>query len=467
MNGSQGQEEEKQPEPIQAVYSTPDVNSRIELHAGPMTFRFDKDTLVGDGRLFYAWLPSPALRFEMFTDKQLPRDLRLAFKLPNAETTEIEVHSLRRTVPVVGVGSGHVAGSQLRISGTINGEVVTGVQTALSSLLFHLPNIPAFGLSPDGFAHQTDNFVVAWQRVILRSDRWIVTLDPVSNEDDLIRKMKATRGYPITRVGRLERADGKTFTLKAARQALEIVEHALSFALEGWVAPMLLVGIGRNGQRKCEAWSSRHVSPYQAHLGWFDFHHPGSLSELFAALDKQWKGDVLREPLKDAIYWYIEIHRRPMHIETGIMLAQIALEMLSWLILIECNAVVSEKGFSDLPAADKLKLLLSTCSIPIKPPAELSSLSKLAKAENWQGPDVLVQIRNSIVHRNKKKREKSGKKLLSSEILHDASRLACWYLELVILRQLEYQGDYSNRLKQRWVGQVEPVPWVTNRDAKS
>ena len=32
--------------------------------------------------------------------------------------------------------------------------------------------------------------------------------------------------------------------------------------------------------------------------------------------------------------------------------------------------------------------------------------------------------------------------------------------QLVLLRMLSFQGEYSNRIKHRWVGEVERVPWV-------
>ena len=106
-----------------------------------------------------------------------------------------------------------------------------------------------------------------------------------------------------------------------------------------------------------------------------------------------------------------------------------------------------------------MKLLLSSCSIPIIPPSDLDAFSKVAKAENWQGPDGLVTVRNAIVHLNKKKREQSGKKQLDGKILYESYTLICWYIELVLLRQLGYEGQYSKRLKHRIVGQTEPVPW--------
>jgi hypothetical protein len=42
----------------------------------------------------------------------------------------------------------------------------------------------------------------------------------------------------------------------------------------------------------------------------------------------------------------------------------------------------------------------------------------------------------------------------------EAWLLVTWYIELVILGLIGYDGSYRNRLRRElWVGQVDPVPW--------
>jgi hypothetical protein len=44
----------------------------------------------------------------------------------------------------------------------------------------------------------------------------------------------------------------------------------------------------------------------------------------------------------------------------------------------------------------------------------------------------------------------------------DAWRLSTWYLELILLGPMGFDGSYSNRLRERpWVGQLEGVPWTS------
>lgn len=453
-------------EALQAVYATSDANSPITLYDGPMIFTRDGERIQGNGAFSLEWIPFPQFRFCMRSERQPSRDMKLALDLAFAfsgnKKTDIELSDIGQTVPVCGAGAGHVLDSQLEISGTMeNGEIITGSPNKLSALVFHLPNVPSLLCSPDRVICHIGKGVRTWDRLVLRCDKWKVTLDPVENEDDLLSSVAAARGYAITRVGRLERMDGKTFSLEKSRAVLEVLTYLLSFAFERWCSPVLAVGLNRSGQRVCELWTPCRLGRFQSHLGWFDPHHPVALSDLFPVLYERWKDKEFREALKDAIYWFIEIHRQPIHIDTGIVLGQTTLEMLGWLLLVESKRIVSEDGFKSLPAADKLKLLLSSSSIPSESPPELGTLHKLAKAKNWQGPDGLVTVRNAIVHRNKRKREQLGDLGETGDALWDAYRLVCWYIELVILRQLGYEGRYSNRLRnRRMTGQTDPVPWA-------
>lgn len=100
-------------------------------------------------------------------------------------------------------------------------------------------------------------------------------------------------------------------------------------------------------------------------------------------------------------------------------------------------------------------MLFSSLDIPIDIPSSLPELQKLAKQFNWiDAPHAITEIRNSLVHPEHKRRGQI------SGAFFPAWNLGQWYLELALLRICEYSGTYGNRLiLQRWVGNVEPVPW--------
>ncbi len=41
----------------------------------------------------------------------------------------------------------------------------------------------------------------------------------------------------------------------------------------------------------------------------------------------------------------------------------------------------------------------------------------------------------------------------------ELQELALWYVELALLRLIDFNGLYSNRLGEKATGIVEPVPW--------
>ena len=65
---------------------------------------------------------------------------------------------------------------------------------------------------------------------------------------------------------------------------------------------------------------------------------------------------------------------------------------------------------------------------------------------------AITDLRNGLVHP-----KENGP--LPANAYFEAWELSLWYLDLIFLRLLKFEGKYSNRLKQRFVGHVEDVPW--------
>jgi hypothetical protein len=147
--------------------------------------------------------------------------------------------------------------------------------------------------------------------------------------------------------------------------------------------------------------------------------------------------------------------------EASIILGQTALELLGWTTLVEDLKTISHKGFNDLPAADKVRLLLASYQIPLDIPTCLGALTQLAKAHNWlDGPECLVGMRNALIHPQPKNRKKVQS--ASSVAIYEVWNLGLWYLDLIFLRLFNYDGVYRNRLKREcsYDETLEEVPWM-------
>jgi hypothetical protein len=71
--------------------------------------------------------------------------------------------------------------------------------------------------------------------------------------------------------------------------------------------------------------------------------------------------------------------------------------------------------------------------------------------------ELAINVRNKTFHPPDKIKSVEWP---SVDELVEAWLLATWYLELSILRLLEYRGNYTSRLEPLvWSGQTVPVPW--------
>jgi hypothetical protein len=91
-------------------------------------------------------------------------------------------------------------------------------------------------------------------------------------------------------------------------------------------------------------------------------------------------------------------------------------------------------------------------------PSPLSCRRRTAKKKRVDGPKTITEIRNKIVHPSPNNLR--AVEAVGGENMLDAYTISMWYLELLLLFLLNYEGEYSNRLiKEKWLGETEPVPW--------
>ncbi|MBO2448665.1 hypothetical protein J4573_16305 [Actinomadura barringtoniae] len=147
-------------------------------------------------------------------------------------------------------------------------------------------------------------------------------------------------------------------------------------------------------------------------------------------------------------------------VDARIPLACSALELLAWAVL-QSRQWITTDAYSKLTAASSLRLLLQWAGIPVEIPSVFTALDARRRSHgqpDWEAPDVLAKIRNDLVHPPKKLTQLEWP---TSDEMAEAWRLSMHYLELVILRLLDYKGMYLPRLQltSRWVTHTETVPW--------
>jgi len=328
--------------------------------------------------------------------------------------------------------------------------------TEMSLLVFHLFNFVDFvGTRRSIQQIGTAKYGIGIEHVDLICDKWNVELKSLFSTKDEIKKLKKEGGYRLTHVGGIKRTDHSLFSGKDAQECLKAFGYFLSFAKGGWCKPICAVGFDESDNRVWELWSSPK-EPWHVSWSWFDPHAGAQLATLYPKFMKKWGNVDWRETLKEVIYWYLNANFSSRGIDAGIILTQAAIERLSYEYCVKDKRLLHSDEFKNLKASDKFRRLFSSLCLPLEIPKETPDLAKFAKNSNWlDAPHALTDIRNSLVHpQHNKRRELTA-------VYYEAWNLGLWYLAMALLAVCEYSGTYGNRLKkERYVGEVEKVPWV-------
>jgi hypothetical protein len=428
-------------------------NAQIPLYVGRVDVGQGDKTFQAGAFISLDWSPSPCIHFKIPTvPKEFNPSLMDCLSLTLNDGTVISeclVTGLHYSMGQEGYKSD--------LSGIISNRVIRPIDAESGYAMFLVPNFQA----PHGQPIKYPDGSIAAARLILRGAGWKITFDNVEKEKDVHAFLNANSGFGVTQVGRLEREDGKSFKANEALRILDALTWYISFTCGRWTGPCLPRGFKGDGHQIWEIWDYGRIVPYQKRLSWLDANHAEHFENPAAGFLRLWFDDTWQEVIQIAIHWYIEANAQAGSAEGSIVLTQTAFELLSSAVLVENYGWLSSDGYEKLSAADRIRLLFLWAEIPIAIPGELLELTKLAKADNW--PDTstaMTMIRNTITHPTRKNREKFGKHPVGAR--SDAWNLGLWNLELCLLRLFEYSDTYGSRLKLRYSGEVEPVPWATS-----
>jgi hypothetical protein len=453
MTETQNQQnsEETQVERVEALtpaFTTPVVNEPVLLYEDQVTVVLKDQSLAAKGRIFFDWLPTPAIKFKV-------ADLQHGTLLsPTTEHASLSLSdgTLINDCLVTGLQLGGVSEE---ISGLINECVHVGPNFEVAEARFVVSNIPVILGSaiafPDGSLHRG--------RLRLQAQGWNITLDPVYNHRDLIKDIKACSGYGITYSGSISKVDGSLFNAVDSEDFINAFSLYSSFAFGRWVAALFLQGVDSSGHAVWQRWTNRRIDPYRHRESWLEHQFANIYQDPFIGFSALWVDPDWREAVSIAICWYLSANALSGDIEGAIVQTQTAFELLSSVVLVEMNASLSASKYRNENAASLTRMLLGWASIPTSIPSSLVNLSSRASAESWSDTAAaMTAIRNVITHPTRANRLRFAANSFETRI--EAWKLGLWNLELCILRLFDYNGMYANRLTQAWPGQTETVPWA-------
>ena len=169
------------------------------------------------------------------------------------------------------------------------------------------------------------------------------------------------------------------------------------------------------------------------------------LNSAFAGYFERWRDPLWNEPLRIATQMYVEANS-PITADTSLVLGQNVLELVAWVRFVEELQTHTARDFDQRKASERLRELIAWLSIRPAVPAALTSLYHEAEQRGWaDGPHAITEVRNSLIH------PRSRQRLMATPVrarieLHE---LILWYVELTLLRLIDYRGGYAKPTRQQ------------------
>ncbi len=414
---------------IDPIYSQDEPNEPIDLGQMAVQFEHGGKVYQKTADVKMKFLPKDNLLFDIPLEDDDPW---LGMKLMWSSGGNVKLTLPERSITIDALYKPTGEEGKIVFSSAHSAITVTQPSKAISTATFHLFNFPDFR-SPD-----LDNYILrtgkpplqggkTYGRVVLKADGWIITIAATDRAKALEEKLNAQGGYVITYMGQIVREDGKTFTSEQLDELLTCLQYFLSFSLGCWAGAELPIGFDSSGNRVFERWGIGRTAAghWKSYCSWFDRQHGELLSQVFPGFMSIWKRELWRKPLAHVLYWYLGAYKggAGSGVDTGLILAQTALELLAWTHCVQDRKIVSPKKFKPggLSAAKKFRLLTSSLGIPEEIPHTLSALHGRPGKKWDDGMDAITKIRNSLVHPNSKLEVLEG-------WYYEAWKLSLWYI---------------------------------------
>jgi len=391
------------------------------------------------GKIWFSWFPFPQYGFEFTGLKLTLNDDTLN---SNGKTIQIQSQDLQLKGVIFNISFG----DKVKISGHIIQSIKKNVPE-FSEIYFLIPNFSDYISIPK------NRIGLTTKEIHLSADNWELHIDPISNNHEIIKNLKASNGYNFTHVLILVKKDRQKFSISDLVEFFDYLTLFFSFVRGFWVSP--LIPFDENHRIIFEAIKKPRISHWENWFSWSDPQYVEGVSILFPKLFKKWCDPFWKKHLNSLIYWYIMSNMQHGGLDGAIVMSQISLELISWNLLVQDKHIMPSKIYYENYASTNFRELFSYIGLPLNIPDELNKLKTFAIQNNLEdAPHAITEIRNEFVHPNKK-----YSNVIDTNIKIETWKLTLWYLELTILKILDYNGQYSNRIrKDLWEGQVEPLP---------
>lgn len=345
------------------------------------------------------------------------------------------------------------------LEGWSNGATFGDPSAPLRKIVAHWFNLPALHghvpLIDDGSTRQ-------WRgRWVAETCGWRITLDARPDHSEVFTELHRAHVHVMTHVMEIQRVDGGLFTADSAAPVLEALHVGFSFLFGSWVAPMLPVGYDAAGGVAWEDWRIPHCDPArQAGNGWLPLFENPSIVEFIDLTVTAFADSTRRDALRFQMMLGVEATNDRGFVEQRIMAGVAGIEHALWQILVR-GGHMTEAEYEGSPGRPKVHahaklrkaLGMARVSTNIDAARLPATVKYSANKGRLDGPDVVTQVRNRLVH----PRDAQERVYDYPGLMTDVWYLARDYLVQLVLYQLQYSGKYRHLIG--FDAGVAYVPW--------
>lgn len=431
------------------------TNQPIKVYEGQFSLKDDTYEIILIGKIEYRWLPHKGVIFYGKPIEKSERIIRLINTMGSFDVICKEYN----------LGKGFISnfniGDEIKIKGVFHFAAIFGDETvAVDKIKFCIPNFREF---LGAIVKKTDGTISGTykNRIILDNDKYSIIIDKCLSYKASVDLLNENGGYLVLYSGELKAKKG-TLTFQNSKEILHCLSVFLSFLNGRRTSALFTHGIYEENALWID-YSNYHVDSYDKLSSWTNSHSIEGFNELWQVFSNKWKDENHKDVLNSVIHWYMECNKGSGFIEGSIIMAQTALELLYNWYVVENKKLLIGKDSENINASNKIRLLISQLNINYDVPKSFTSLQKFLKSEKLiDAPEAVVQIRNAIVHSQEEKRIKLSK--IEDKAKQEALELCIWYIEMALLKVLNFNGNYCNRCSDNRFtsAKVEKLPWINN-----
>lgn len=413
------------------------MDENISIYEGKFIIYLDKKYKCS-GKLIYKMTPPTSINFKAEIISAEEMDLALDY-----DDAILEVYGYKPMSITI-----HTI-SDAKILGYVNDSFIKSKNAYVDYVDFQIVNLDKF---PGKLIKHQDKLFAG--RIQFDINEFTVTIDKrYDYRKELKDDLRANAGTIITHVGRITKRDNSLFKTRSINSLLDRIAASLSFMCGRYVDICVAKGYN-NDVNVFRLWRENIITPFKFVPTWTDtlanYHN---IEKYMSLMCKKLEDGYYGPAIKNIIDWYIESLGH-LTLENNIISIQVALEALSYVVLVEQSKLMFDEEFDKNLASKNIRLLLSICKIPYGK-EELNIFDNSIKNKFDDGVDLVIYYRNKIVHPSRK----GHRAHLEVEDMWNIIQIGTRYIELVLLSLIGYKGEYSNRLKERWFGEVDVVPW--------